>query len=142
MCAGSVSAAANAGGAARCRSDTPAPRSTCARPRTARRRARAHRPRASRTGDMDALSDDDDYARREPQVRCVPNTCVFNPRAFGEDSRTHKPDPHHVDTWSATSNNGPQRGVETKIACKDDLDRSLAPRPGQRRHTNHLLKGD
>ncbi|CAH0592389.1 unnamed protein product [Chrysodeixis includens] len=49
MRAGSVSAAANAGGAARCRSDTPAPRSTCARPRTARRRARAHRPRATRT---------------------------------------------------------------------------------------------
>ncbi|XP_075971675.1 alpha-catenin related isoform X2 [Anticarsia gemmatalis] len=71
MRAGSVSAAANAGGAARCRSNTPAPRSTCARPRTARRRARAHRPRAERTCDMDALSDDDEYARREPQISCL-----------------------------------------------------------------------
>ncbi|XP_052758801.1 alpha-catulin isoform X2 [Galleria mellonella] len=69
MRAGPVSAAADAGGAARCRSDTPAPRSTCARPRTARRRARAHRPRATRPScDMDALSDDDEYARRETQI--------------------------------------------------------------------------
>nr|XP_037866990.1 alpha-catulin isoform X3 [Bombyx mori] len=50
--------------------DTATSRSTCARPRTARRRARAHRPRVTRSlsCDMDVLSDDDEYARRERQI--------------------------------------------------------------------------
>lgn len=73
MCAGPGSAAVDAGRAARRRKDTQR-HGARARAR-AQRAARAERApifRALRGSgrDMDALSDDDEYARREPQVFC------------------------------------------------------------------------
>lgn len=55
-------------------------RGTCARPRRARRRRRRHTP------DMDVLSDDDDYARRDAQVRA---TSACRRRTHSQQNKTN-----------------------------------------------------
>ena len=126
MRAGSVSAAAIAGGAARCRTTR----------HRARARARGLAPPSARPPparhalqDMDALSDDDEFARREPQVRVA-----RSPRPVGPGSAR----PAHLPTSPAPSAADmraqqvvcAQGGCE--LACKDDLEpssrRAVSPR--------------